>query len=439
MSTDNRKHDQRARLVRAIVEIAADEGYAQASIAQAVARAGVSRSTFYEQFKDKRACFAAAQEELGGELLARVQDAARGAGTERAGADAVLGALVAFAEQDTPGAQVLMNEALAAGGRAMDRRDRLIAEMTGVLERAWENAAAAPGPRLDVPAQALVGGAFRLISIRILRGVGSMYGLLPDLLAWAGSYANAGEAPRHRQLTPRNGMRLPRSPYAELPTSPPPESLPPGRHGLSAAYVSRNQRERIVHAGAQTIVRKGYADATITDIVAAAHLTRAAFYGQFKDKQELFLEIQQAHFQQTMAVGARAFFSAPTWPERVWEGIRAIADLFAQSPELAHFGALESHVAGTESVRTYTTDAMMAYTVFLEEGYRRRPESRELPTLCSEAIAGTLFETIYRAARERRVASLPQLTPTIVYIALAPFLGPEQAGELVREKLHELT
>ncbi len=172
--------------------------------------------------------------------------------------------------------------------------------------------------------------------------------------------------------------------------------------------------------------------------MAAAHLTRAVFYEHFRDKQELFLEIQQIHFQQTMAVSARAFFSASTWPERVWEGIRAIADLFTTNPELAHFGALESHVVGTESVRLYTTDAMMAFSVFLEEGYRQRPEGRRLAPLCSEAIACALFETIYSETRRKRLRQLPDLVPAVVYFTLAPYLGPEQAGAIVEGKLREL-
>ena len=33
-------------------------------------------------------------------------------------------------------------------------------------------------------------------------------------------------------------------------------------------------------------------------------------------------------------------------------------------------------------------DNRMAYTLFLEDGYRQRPEAERLPRLCSEAIGG---------------------------------------------------
>ncbi len=176
MTSNDRKEDQRARLLRAMIDLSAEAGYAQTSVAQIVAHARVSRSTFYEQFEDKRMCFGAAQRDLSERLLTRIERAARTARTEREASDAVLGVLVVFAEEDPSAARVLMNETLAAGKRAMDLRDELIAQIAGVLERAWDDATEESERRLDVPAQALVGGTFRLISIRILRGIGACTG-----------------------------------------------------------------------------------------------------------------------------------------------------------------------------------------------------------------------------------------------------------------------
>src|SRR3979490_1307417 len=51
---------QRSRLLAAAIEIVAEVGYPRASVAQLVARAGVSRKTFYEIFSDREDCFLAA-------------------------------------------------------------------------------------------------------------------------------------------------------------------------------------------------------------------------------------------------------------------------------------------------------------------------------------------------------------------------------------------
>jgi AcrR family transcriptional regulator len=48
---------QRGRLLFAIAQVVAEKGYGATTVADIVDRASVSRSTFYEQFPDKEACF----------------------------------------------------------------------------------------------------------------------------------------------------------------------------------------------------------------------------------------------------------------------------------------------------------------------------------------------------------------------------------------------
>lgn len=78
----------------------------------------------------------------------------------------------------------------------------------------------------------------------------------------------------------------------------------------------------------------------------------------------------------------------------------------------------------------------MAFTLFLEEGYRQRPQAEGLPRLSSEALAAVMFETIYREMRERRDAGrLAEQLPRLIYMCLAPFMGPEAAGGFVEGKV----
>src|SRR4051812_49284835 len=49
--------NQRARMLDAMTRCVASKGYARVSVADVVQNAGVSRRTFYEQFRDKEDCF----------------------------------------------------------------------------------------------------------------------------------------------------------------------------------------------------------------------------------------------------------------------------------------------------------------------------------------------------------------------------------------------
>src|SRR5687767_14844110 len=68
---------QRTRLLEAVGRAVADRGYAGATIDDIVRRAGVSKKTFYEHFRDKEHCFVAAYESASEELFQRVSAAQR--------------------------------------------------------------------------------------------------------------------------------------------------------------------------------------------------------------------------------------------------------------------------------------------------------------------------------------------------------------------------
>ena len=51
---------QRARILAAMVDVVAERGAANVTVARVVTRSGVSRRTFYELFEDREDCFLAA-------------------------------------------------------------------------------------------------------------------------------------------------------------------------------------------------------------------------------------------------------------------------------------------------------------------------------------------------------------------------------------------
>src|SRR3954466_3544394 len=51
------EESQRWRMLEAVTDVTAKHGYADAAVADIIAAAGLSRKTFYEQFKDKEECF----------------------------------------------------------------------------------------------------------------------------------------------------------------------------------------------------------------------------------------------------------------------------------------------------------------------------------------------------------------------------------------------
>src|SRR5688572_4913669 len=71
LSRDEVRQSQRGRLLQAATDEAAERGYANTTVAHIIARAGVSRATFYDLFSDRESCFRSAFD-ANAELVAAV-------------------------------------------------------------------------------------------------------------------------------------------------------------------------------------------------------------------------------------------------------------------------------------------------------------------------------------------------------------------------------
>ena len=413
--------------------LTARSGYTQARVGDLAGVAGVSRATFYEQFRNMEECFIAAHDELSQRLLAEAAGAVAGKARKRA-TSSMVGVITGFAARRPDEFSFLTYEAMLAGPRALDRRERLIEALAGQLEQALGEAKGV-AMALEVPAWILLGGLIRVLGIRMRRGQGVSPELPGELAAWAASYETP-DARRSKRIVAKAcslgiGQRLSPGLLA-------PQPLPRGRHRLPGAVVKRVQRERILHATAQVIEAKGYPSTTVADIVAAAGVSREVFYSHFRSRSEAFIETHQLVFEQMMAATAGAFFaSAGPWPEQVWQSARASINFVLDAPSFAHFAFVEPYALG-EAVAGRTDDAVLAFTALLAEGSSQRPEASRLPDSVSDAIVGAIMEAVGHYVRNGRAEELADVLPTLTYLIVAPFMGAQAAAEFLDGKVREL-
>lgn len=453
---DDRRTTQRELLLSAMTEVLAREGYAATSIAQVIAAAGVSRRTFYEHFRDKDDCFLAAVLSVQERLRADLQQALADAPPEH-GWRAAIKAVVGLAAAHPAEASLLMNESLAAGPRALELRDQGLTQLALSVEAPYSQlpaAAAIP----DTSAAMFLGGTYRLLATRLRRGEEDFPELLAELLAWVASYEQPLGEHRWRALAP---IELP---PAALPTPPLLSQLPPprSRPRLSEQQLSEDHRRRILLAVAELAAEKGYRATTLAEIQRRARIDAGEFHRVFADKQEAFAAVHEEHFQQVTAATAGAFFSAGIWPERIWESGRAFAAVMEQNPTAAHVGFVEVNAAGPRAVRR-NDELVLAFTLFLQEGYEYRPQPAppepeqresepELPArdtpepafatrpappsrVALEAIAATNFEIAYRQVRAGPPPRLVGLLAHVTHLCLAPFVGPREANRFIDRQL----
>jgi AcrR family transcriptional regulator len=413
-----------------MIDVAARHGYGDASVARVIEHAGISRATFYEHFRNREECFLAAYRALAGRAVRGLERAETVPAAKRP--RAVLTEILTAAERHPSAARVLTIEALGAGSAARAERERLLGRIEVAIGRYLDDLP--PGaPRLQIPARALIGGVESVIAVRIFRGGATrLGGLLFDLLDWVESYSlPPGQAPIGLRAWEGlgAGLRLPDEPSAVEP--PQIRRLPRGRSALPGPSVQADQRRRILAAVVELSASRGYAATTVADLVAGAGVSREAFYGQFRGKEDAFNAAQTAALQGAISRAAEAFFGAHDWPRRVWCGLEALFAYTAHNPDLAYLDVVDSHAVGDTAIAR-SFDNRLAFNLFLEEGRRRPRRSRRLPELCSEAIGGAILELMRAPILAGRTEHVFTVLPQAVYVALAPFVGTTDSLEFVR-------
>jgi AcrR family transcriptional regulator len=200
---------QRRRLLLAMSEVLAEHGYEDASIGRVCKRAGVSRRTFYEIFRDRDECligaFDAAVERIAGPVLA----AWEGEGRWR---ERVRGSLAVLLEQldaEPAAARVCVVETLKAGPSVMEHRARIVAVLVDAVEQGRVEAKSGSEPP-PLAGQGVVGGALSVLHTRLLQAPSS--GAQPPLRDLTGTlmamivHPYLGSAAARRELerpTPR--------------------------------------------------------------------------------------------------------------------------------------------------------------------------------------------------------------------------------------------
>lgn len=157
---------QRARILRAMLEVCAAYGAANVTVAAIVEQAGISRRTFYELFHDVEECFLATLEEAHRRLGARVLPAWREPGRWHERIRAALVQLLAFVNHDRLTGRLVLVESFAATPRAFELRRELFDHAIAAVNagRAEAKAACDLSP---LTGEGIVGGVVSVLQARL--------------------------------------------------------------------------------------------------------------------------------------------------------------------------------------------------------------------------------------------------------------------------------
>ena len=165
---------QRARMLDAVTRAVAHKGYASVTVGDVVSEAGVSRRTFYEQFKDKEDCFLAAYATGTEALIKEMVEASLSLDQDadwrkvlQVAIDSYVGGLAA----DPEFARTFLVDVLGAGHAAVELRVKVYEQFVQqyvILARRAAKQDPEIGEVPEVYLRALVGGIGELVQQHLL-------------------------------------------------------------------------------------------------------------------------------------------------------------------------------------------------------------------------------------------------------------------------------
>jgi AcrR family transcriptional regulator len=197
-----------------------------------------------------------------------------------------------------------------------------------------------------------------------------------------------------------------------------PRRLPRGTHGLDRDVVEASQRTRLLEAVGRAVAERGYAGATIDDVVRRAGVSKATFYDHFADKEDCFLAAYEAASEELLRRVEEAHATEDDWLERTRAGIRAYLRWLAGDPALARVFLIEVAAAGPvalerrERLRDRYAELMHA-----------RGGPRELPPEIRHAVVAAVDDVVVRHIRAQGAEQLPALEPVLLHLQRALLTG----------------
>jgi AcrR family transcriptional regulator len=173
------------------------------------------------------------------------------------------------------------------------------------------------------------------------------------------------------------------------------------------------QRARLLDAVARVVAERGFAAATVSDIVSAARVSRSTFYALFESKERCFLEAYR-HGVDVMLGQVREAVrdAAGGWRAQLRAGVRAYLATLAADPGFARAYLLEVHAAGPHALDARAEALRRFADRYLATFAQARAAAGELPEPPPGALlvltAGT-EQLASEYVRAGRTDELPEL------------------------------
>lgn len=198
---------------------------------------------------------------------------------------------------------------------------------------------------------------------------------------------------------------------------------------MNRAGTLTGKRQRILKGMLEAVGTQGYEQTTVQDAITKVGLYRQAFYDNFHDKEDCYLEALEAGSAWIELAMRKAVVDEVGWRDQLRGALTGLLGFLEEEPEIGRALLVEVHAAGPRAVakRTEAMErAARAVDLAREEG------EDDAPAISAEAVVAGILAVLHSRLAGRQDKGFARLLPELMYLAVLPYFGAEAAAAEMR-------
>lgn len=190
------------------------------------------------------------------------------------------------------------------------------------------------------------------------------------------------------------------------------------------------KQQRILQGMLEAVGRQGYEQTTVQDAIDAAGLYRQAFYDNFEDKEDCYLQALDAGSAWVELAMREATTTSLDWRGQLRAALAGLLAFLDEKPDIGRALLVEVHAAGPRAVERRTETMERAAQLI---DLAREESDDSAPAISAEAVVAGILAVLHARLSSGR-AQFEPLLPELMYLAVLPYFGADAAAAEMRDK-----
>jgi len=211
----------------------------------------------------------------------------------------------------------------------------------------------------------------------------------------------------------------------------------PGAFGARAhnvpalQLVTSPKRQTILDGMLEAVGAEGYERTSVRTVLDRTGVYRQAFYDNFADKDDCYLQAFEAGVKRVEAHVLAAAAGEEGWVGQLRTGLEALLDFLEAEPDVGRALVVEVHAAGPEALAKRTV-AMERVNGFLDRAREEAGDAEAPPPIAGEGIAAGIHAVIHSRLATGADDGFRDLLPEFMYFAVLPYFGAGRARDAMQ-------